>query len=211
MRRLLLITLFFSAAAASAQPRTPLTRALADALYLKLAGGGSVAGTTTFANITVSGTCTGCASGAVPTTRLISTTAPLGGGGDLSADRTLTCSTCATSANNLSFFSATSSAQLLALLNDETGSGLAVFNSSPTILTPIIASFTNATHNHQNAAGGGTLVDAAITFTAPALGAPTAATTLQTSGNARHRHNAVSAKWRADRHTSRPANDLNGA
>lgn len=121
-------------------------------------------------------------SGTVPVTRTISTTAPLGGGGDLSADRTLTCTTCATSANNLSFFSSTSSAQLATLLSDETGTNKVVFSDSPTIVTPTIASFTNATHNHQNAAGGGTLVDAAITFTTPALGAPTA-TTLQTSGN----------------------------
>lgn len=49
-----------------------------------------------------------------------------------------------------------------------TGSGLPVFQtsptisgasltSSPTLTTPTIASFINATHNHQNAAGGGTL------------------------------------------------------
>jgi hypothetical protein len=36
----------------------------------------------------------------VPTTRTISTTAPLGGGGDLSADRTFTCTLCLTSAAN---------------------------------------------------------------------------------------------------------------
>lgn len=100
--------------------------------------------------------------GNVSSTRAISTTPPLGGGGDLSADRTLTCATCATSSNNLSFFLATSSAQLLALLNDETGSGLAVFGTSPTIVTPTIASFAFAQHNHQNAAGGGTLDVAAI-------------------------------------------------
>src|ERR1043166_3689153 len=43
-----------------------------------------------------------------------------------------------------------------------TGSGNVVLASSPTIVTPTIASFTNATHNHQNAAGGGTLDAAAI-------------------------------------------------
>jgi hypothetical protein len=34
--------------------------------------------------------------------------------------------------------------------------------TSPTIVTPTIASFVNATHNHQNAAGGGTLSEAAM-------------------------------------------------
>jgi hypothetical protein len=36
-----------------------------------------------------------------PTTRLLTTTSPLGGGGDLSLDRTLTCATCTTNASAL--------------------------------------------------------------------------------------------------------------
>lgn len=59
----------------------------------------------------------------------------------------------------------TDSASLASALSDETGTGLAVFNSSPTIVTPTIASFTNATHNHSNAAGGGTLAEAALALT----------------------------------------------
>lgn len=54
-----------------------------------------------------------------------------------------------------------------------TGTGKAVYDttptisgaqltSSPTLATPIIASFTNATHSHQNATGGGTLGAAAV-------------------------------------------------
>lgn len=43
-----------------------------------------------------------------------------------------------------------------------TGSGNVVLATSPTLTTPTIADFTNATHNHQNAAGGGTLDAAAI-------------------------------------------------
>lgn len=39
----------------------------------------------------------------------------------------------------------------------ETGSGSVVRASSPTIVTPTIASFVNAGHNHQDAAGGGQL------------------------------------------------------
>jgi len=46
------------------------------------------------------------------------------------------------------------------LSNGTTGSGSIVLASSPTIVTPTIASFANATHNHQAAAGGGTLAGA---------------------------------------------------
>lgn len=38
-----------------------------------------------------------------------------------------------------------------------TGSGAVVLTTSPTIATPTIASFVNATHTHANAAGGGML------------------------------------------------------
>lgn len=84
------------------------------------------------------------------------------------------------------------SANLAATLTDETGAGsgtpLAVFNQSPTIVTPTVASFVNATHNHQSAAGGGTLDAAAVasgTLSAgvlPALGAgyPAALTNADT-------------------------------
>lgn len=57
------------------------------------------------------------------------------------------------------------SAGLASALSDEVGSaggGLAVFNQSPTIVTPTIASFANAAHNHTNAAGGAQLTDAAL-------------------------------------------------
>jgi hypothetical protein len=63
---------------------------------------------------------------------------------------------------NLTGHSATTSAQLASVISDETGTGLLVFNSSPTIVTPTIASFTNATHSHLNAAGGGTITAGAI-------------------------------------------------
>lgn len=44
-----------------------------------------------------------------------------------------------------------------------TGSGAHVLGTSPTITTPTIGSFVNATHSHQNAAGGGALNAAAVT------------------------------------------------
>lgn len=70
--------------------------------------------------------------------------------------------TVAYTANNLSVFAATTSAQLAGVLSDETGTGVAVFATSPTIVTPTIASFINATHTHLNAAGGGLLDGSAI-------------------------------------------------
>jgi len=44
--------------------------------------------------------------------------------------------------DNLSFFAATTSAQLLALLSDETGTGAAVFANTPTLVTPEIGAAT---------------------------------------------------------------------
>lgn len=67
-------------------------------------------------------------------------------------------------AGNLSQFAATTSAQLASVLSDETGTGAAVFGTSPTIVTPTIASFANATHSHANSAGGGQLSEPAFSF-----------------------------------------------
>ena len=52
-------------------------------------------------NATNGGLLKDCGGVPVPTTRTISTTSPLGGGGDLSADRTFTCSTCTTNGSAL--------------------------------------------------------------------------------------------------------------
>jgi hypothetical protein len=65
--------------------------------------------------------------------------------------RTLTIpdlsSTIATFANNLSVFAATTSAQLAGVINDETGSGSLVFNTSPTLVTPTLGVATVTTVN----------------------------------------------------------------
>lgn len=53
--------------------------------------------------------------------------------------------------------------QLRSFVSDETGSGALVFGTAPTLGTPAIADFTNAQHDHQDAADGGTLDAAAIT------------------------------------------------
>lgn len=66
-------------------------------------------------------------------------------------------------ANPLSQFANTTSAQFFGIITDETGgSGVAVRSNSPVIVTPTIASFANATHNHSNAAGGGSLSSSAF-------------------------------------------------
>jgi len=70
-------------------------------------------------------------------------------------------STFALFSDNLSVFAATTSLQFIGVISDETGTGLLVFNDTPTIITPTVASFVNATHDHQAAAGGGTLLSTA--------------------------------------------------
>lgn len=60
------------------------------------------------------------------------------------------------------------SAEILAIVGDETGSGALVFGTSPTLTTPTIASFANSTHDHEDAAGGGQLdLTAAVTGILP--------------------------------------------
>lgn len=90
---------------------------------------------------------------ALPTPRTMSGDATLSNLGVLTISASFAQST-----NNLSFFSATTSAQLLSVISDETGSGLLVFGTSPTIITPTITSFTNSLHNHSDNPGGGQLV-----------------------------------------------------
>lgn len=50
--------------------------------------------------------------------------------------------TVAYTANNLSVFAATTSAQLAGVLSDETGSGAAVFANTPTLVTPVLGAAT---------------------------------------------------------------------
>ena len=60
----------------------------------------------------------------------------------LTADRIQTlqdaAGTVALSGNNLGFFAATTSAQLAGIISDETGSGVLVFATSPTLVTPVL-------------------------------------------------------------------------
>ena len=94
----------------------------------------------------------------------------------------------ALTANPLSQFALTTSAQLAGVISDGTGeSGVVVFNASPVIVTPTIASFVNSTHTHLNAAGGGTITAAAVSDFSTAVAA-TASVTANTAKvtNANH-------------------------
>ena len=72
--------------------------------------------------------------GTVPTSRTISTGTGLTGGGDLSANRTISFSD-----SNVATWAATpSSANLAAAMTDETGSGSLVFGTAPTLSAPVI-------------------------------------------------------------------------
>jgi hypothetical protein len=199
-KTILAIVVLLGALAAAAQP-VPLSLNVADRRYLRIIGGGSVLGTTTFLNLTVTGTCTGCgssgvawgaitgtlsnqidlqnalnlkaplaspvftghvtvegvlAAGASGTGSFVFTNSPnlitpaLGVATATSINGITIDATVAHSSNNLSFFSATSSAQLAALLSDKTGAGLTVFNNGPTFVAPLLGTpasgiLTNAT------------------------------------------------------------------
>jgi hypothetical protein len=73
-------------------------------------------------------------SGTVPTSRTISTGTGLTGGGDLSANRTISFSTAAVG----TWAATPSSTNLASAMTDETGSGSLVFANSPTLSSPLI-------------------------------------------------------------------------
>lgn len=93
---------------------------------------------TTILNLGLTGTLTGSLgfSGATSGTAII--TAPAAAGSPTLTLGTLT-GTFAVSANDLSFFAATTSAQLAGVISNETGSGLLVFGTTPTFSTSIVA------------------------------------------------------------------------
>lgn len=61
------------------------------------------------------------------------------------------------------FLATPTSVNLGSALTNETGTGVVVFNNSPSLLTPSISSFASANHDHSNSAGGGSLAAAAVT------------------------------------------------
>lgn len=100
------------------------------------------------------------------TFRSIAATSPITitNGDGTAGNPTLACGTCGVTGNRIDQNNAsTTSAQFFSAISDETGgTGVLVGNQSPIIVTPTIASLVNANHNHQNAAGGGTLDVSAI-------------------------------------------------
>lgn len=88
--------------------------------------------------------------------------------------------------NNLSAFAATTSAQLAGVISDETGSGVLVFGTSPTLTTPVIGVATGTSVALTNASGAQATFkyDASnyASFTAASNGDLTIATTSGSSG-----------------------------
>lgn len=103
-----------------------------------------------------------------------------------------TSGTLTRTADNLSVFAATSSAQLAGVINDETGTGLLVFGTAPTFSSTITvgtASTTTGQVIFKNSANANNFIlqpgvtAASITFTLP-TGDGTAGTCLSTNGSA---------------------------
>src|ERR1041385_857786 len=94
-----------------------------------------------------SGNAESCTAAATGTVTSIATTSPITGG-TITGTGTIACATCGVTGTGLNQFAATTSAQLAGVLSDETGSGLAVFGTSPTLTTPAIT--TSATLSNNN-------------------------------------------------------------
>src|SRR5580765_1775575 len=90
--------------------------------------------------------------------------------------------------NNLGAFAATTSAKLLSVMSDETGTGSLVFNTSPTLVTPVLGAATGT----SLALGGGTALTTTnqtgtgslVLATSPAITTPTIDTINQKAATA---------------------------
>lgn len=80
----------------------------------------------------------------------------------------------ATTAAPLSQFSTTTSAQLAGVISDETGTGSAVFGTSPTLVTPILGTITSGVGTALTALASGNM-----NYTAPGTGAVSVTQTVQ--------------------------------
>lgn len=79
----------------------------------------------------------GTASGGSGTLTQVDTTTPITGG-PITTTGTIACPTCGVTGSPLSQFAATTSAQLAGVISNETGTGLLVFGTSPTFITPAL-------------------------------------------------------------------------
>jgi hypothetical protein len=67
----------------------------------------------------------------------VNTTGPITGG-PINTTGTIACATCGVTGSPLSQFASTTSAQFAGVISDETGTGLLVFATSPTLVTPAL-------------------------------------------------------------------------
>lgn len=124
--------------------------------WTSAAGFGALAGTPTpialYCQASAGAAWTPCnpsGGGGSGTVTSIATTGPITGG-PITTTGTIGCATCGVTGSPLSQFSSTTSAQLAGVLSDETGTGNAVFATSPTLITPALGTpsalvLTNAT------------------------------------------------------------------
>lgn len=81
--------------------------------------------------------CVGAGGGGTGTVTSVATTGPITGG-TITTTGTIACATCGVTGTGLNQFAATTSAQLAGVISDETGTVLLVFNTSPTLVTPVL-------------------------------------------------------------------------
>ncbi len=93
-----------------------------------------------------------------------------------------TTGTLATTANNLGAFGTTTSAQLLGNISDETGSGLAVFSNSPTLVAPLLGAAQATTINDLTITDPGTSATLSLADGSAFITAGGFSTTLTTTG-----------------------------
>ncbi len=173
-------------------PTTGATFTLADNSTLATAG--AFASTLTFTGATnVTFPTTGTLSTTTGTVTSVATTSPITGG-TITGTGTIACATCGVTGTGLQQFASTTSAQLAGVLSDETGSGLAVFGTSPTLTTPriaaiaeaggtnVITTFTNGRAGINRATKVGMLSVTGSTFTATGTVTTNGTTTIAGSG-----------------------------
>jgi len=92
-------------------------------------------------------------------------------------------STVAVHSENLSVFAATTSAQLAGVISDETGSSLLVFNTSPTLVTPLLGTPTSGVLTNCTGLPEAGLLDNAVTLAKMASGTDGNLITYDASGD----------------------------